>query len=549
VKETVQPSSSLFLCFSNQSGFKTNKKVTFTATGSLLLAVMMVNVQVSCAVTWSTDIRLTLDPSDDWDPAITQTSDGRIWVAWYSFRTGNYDVFYKILDGSSWSNDVQLTFDTHYDRHPSILQTSDGKIWIIWNSDRTGNEEIFYKTSSDNGMSWSDDTQLTTDPGFDGYPSIMQASDGKVWVVWTSSRTPTPLPPDPTYQPSADIYYKVSSDSGQTWSEDTHLITDYKNNYWNDLYPSCMQAMNGSIWVVWTKDEHDIYYKTYNGTGWAWQVQLTFDPKIDTQPFIMQTANERIWVFWDSDRNEHDNDIYYKVFDGSWSNDTRLTTALENDSWPSAMQARDLTIWVVWTSPRYPQLVYDIFYRTGMELHDLAVLSVTPNTAHKNNALAYRGEVVYIEVGVHNDGEAKETFQVEVFINSSRIGVRTVSLDHGLYYSMSFDWNTAGARLGKYVVRANVVPVLGETDVADNSLTGDAFELRIMGDVCGIFNNVVQPIADKRVDIIDFLTVAGNFGTADPTWHPVWGRACDLNDDYMVDLDDVMIVCVHFGET
>jgi len=122
-------------------------------------------------------------------------------------------------------------------------------------------------------------------------------------------------------------------------------------------------------------------------------------------------------------------------------------------------------------------------------------------------------------------------------------------LDHGLYYSMSFDWNTAGARLGKYVVSATVVPVLGETDVADNSLTGDTFELRIMGDVCGIFNSVVQPIADKRVDIIDFLTVAGNFGTGDPTWHPVWGRACDLNDDHLVDLDDVMIVCIHFGET
>jgi len=555
MKETSQPSFPIFLCNlqSNQSGFKTNKKVMFTLTASLLLIVVMItNVQVSHAITWSNDIRLTSDPGEDQDPAITQTSNGKIWVTWHSRRTGNYDIFYKVFDGSSWSNDVQLTFDPNEDLHPSILQTSDGKIWIIWNSNRTGNWNIdlFYKTSTDNGASWTDDTQLTTDPGFDGYPSIMQSSDGKVWVFWTSSRTQTPIPPDPTYIPTVDIYYKFSSDAGQTWSDDILLVTGYKNNYRNDLYPSCMQAANGSIWMVWTKEKEtaagmDIYYKIYNGTGWSWEVRLTTYSG-NTHPFIMQTANERIWIFWDSDRDINNN-IYYIVFDGSWSNETRLTTALEDDAFPSAMQANDLTIWVVWSSPRYPQLVYDIFYRTGMELHDLAVLSVTP-PSHNNNTLAYRGEVAYIEVGVQNDGEAKETFQVEVYVNSSRIETRTVSLDHGLYYSMRFDWDTTGVKPGKYVASATVVPVLGETDVADNSLTGEPFEVRIRGDLCGVYSNVVKPIPDGRVDIVDFVTAIGHFGTFNPTWHPVWGPACDVNEDGEVDIDDIVIICIHFGE-
>jgi len=525
-----------------------NKKLmSVTIATFLFLSVIITTVPISRAVTWSTDIRLTTDSSIDWDPAITQTSDGRIWVAWASDRTGKDDIFYKIWSDSSWSDDIQLTYDTHLDRFPSILQTNDGKIWIVWSSDRTGNIDLFYKTSSDNGVSWSSDTQLTTDPSRDDYPSIMQASDGKVLVFWTSGRLPTPLPPD--YEPQyADIYFKVSSDSGQTWSEDTHVVTDYKNNYRDDLYPSCMQAVNGSIWMVWAKEAKDIYYKIYNGTAWSWEVQLTFDSNENTNPFIMQTANERIWVFWDSFINQNDENVYYKVFDGSWSNDVQLTTAMEDDQWPSAMQAEDLTIWVAWTSPRYPSpSPWDIFYRTGMELHDVAVRSVTPYTSH--STFAYRGEVVYIEVEVENQGEGKENFEVKCYVNSILVGSRIVTLDSGKSFVLVFEWNTANVKPGIYIPSGTAVAVQGETDTSDNSLAGSSFEVRIKGDICGWYDGVLRPIPDRCVNIDDVGMVVGHFWTASPTWHPVWGPTCDITEDGWVDLRDVNEVVDHYGET
>jgi len=518
----------------------------------LLLVIIITTIRIGYAVTWSTDTRLTTDLSNDWDPAITQTSDGKIWVTWYSERTGNEDIFYKISsdNGVSWSSDIQLTFDPSLDMHPSILQTKDGKIWVVWDSNRTGDYELYYKTSINNGASWSEDTRLTTDSSRDSFPSIMQTSDGNVWVFWTSGRTPTPIPTDKTYQPGqADIYYKVSSDGGQTWSPDTRLVTDYKNNYRDDLHPSAMQAQNGSIWVVWDKEAKDIYYKIYNGTGWLWEVQLTTDPRIDTVPSIMQTANGRIWVFWDSDRNIY-NDLYYKVFDGSWSNDIQLTTALEDDLWPSAMQAKDLTIWVVWCSPRYPQLVYGIFYRSGMELHDVGVRNVTPYTSHKNNTLAYRGEIVYFAVEVENQGEGKETFEVKCYANSTQVGSKTVTLGSGKTYVLAFNWNTARIKPGMYVTNAIAEPVLGETHLEDNSMICGPIEVRIWGDIVGVYNGVIQPIPDRHVDIDDFGIPIGHFGCVGPAWpHPTWDPFADVNEDLVVDLDDIMIVGVHYGET
>lgn len=119
------------------------RKPVYFAIAAFLFLELIVFVQFSCAVTWSSDTRLTFDPSDDWDPAIAQASDGKIWVTWHSGRTGNYDIFYKVWSGSSWSDDIQLTFDINLDLRPSILQSTDGKIWIVWTSNRTGDLEIF----------------------------------------------------------------------------------------------------------------------------------------------------------------------------------------------------------------------------------------------------------------------------------------------------------------------------------------------------------------------------------------------------------------------
>lgn len=517
----------------------------------LFLVVTVMSAFRPCsAITWSSDTRLTSDPSDDWDPAITQTTDGKIWVTWHSDRTGDNEIFCKVRTGSSWSNDVQLTSEPSADEHPSILQTVDGKVWVVWDSDRTGDFEIYYKTTIDGGVSWSADTQLTVDLARDSFPSIMQASDGKIWVFWTSGRDVTVVPPDPTFVQTANIFYKVSSNSGQTWSADTLLVTDFKNNYWDDLYPSAMQAANSSIWVVWSRDAKDIFYTLYNGTHWCSGVRLTLPGTgINSHPFVMQTANDRIWVFWDTDRNAHDADVYYKIFYDSWTGDIRLTTALEDDEWPSAFQAADLSIWVVWSSPRYPQLYYDIFFRNGVELHDVAVRGVTPYTYHNSNMLAYRGELVYFEVEVENQGEGRETFEVKGYANTTWVDSETVTLGPAQGFVMVLEWNTSKVKPGTYIPSAVAVPVQGETDINDNYMAGNFFEVRIVGDICGFYGGILKPIPDRRVNLDDFMVVVANWGTTSSNWNPVWGPASDITEDGMVDIDDVMSVGLHFGET
>ena len=153
---------------------------------------------------WSDPIQLTTDPGPDKGPHFTQTRDGKIWLVWTSRRTGDYEIFCKSYDGSSWSGDWRLTYDTLTDVNPWILQAIDDTMMIFWSSGSTTSAfDIYYVYSSNNGASWSDAFQFTTDNNEDMWPAVAETSDTKIWVVWTSNRADQP-------DGNWDIYHKTS---------------------------------------------------------------------------------------------------------------------------------------------------------------------------------------------------------------------------------------------------------------------------------------------------------------------------------------------------
>ena len=259
--------------------------------------------------TWSQDTELTLQSHDDYAPSTAQTTGGRIWMAWRSYRSGNYDIFYKTTNdsGATWSADTQLTTDTADDYSPSITQSADGRIWVVWHSYRVENADLWYKTSDDNGVTWSDDTQLTTHTRGDFTPDITQTNDGKMWVVWYSCRS------------HCRIWYKTSDDGGATWSEDAKLTLQG----FNDLSPAIAQTNDGRIWVAWYSYRntnpnsffnYDVFYKTSddNGVTWSPAARFTRFYGDDRQTDFAALSSGEMALVWDSNRAGND-DIWYGV--------------------------------------------------------------------------------------------------------------------------------------------------------------------------------------------------------------------------------------------
>jgi len=239
---------------------KFNSKIRFTA---LVLSVFLIIASAICvaAITWSDyEVRLTSYVDFDGIPAVVETNDRTLWIFWSRKTVDRYNLFYTTStnEGASWSQETQLTVDHSADTGVSVCQASDGTIWVVWASDRTGNYDLYYKTSSDLGASWSGDVQLTSGPRIDSNPSVLQTIDEKVWVFW-SQREPSETSTD-------DVYYLYSSDGGVSWSDVIQFTTDK----YDDIWPSVVQTRRLRVWVVWTSDRadqpdwgnYDIYYRT-----------------------------------------------------------------------------------------------------------------------------------------------------------------------------------------------------------------------------------------------------------------------------------------------
>ncbi|HKZ93993.1 MAG TPA: exo-alpha-sialidase [Candidatus Bathyarchaeia archaeon] len=497
------------------------------AAAAIIITTLIIT-PFSSSASWSNETRLTTDSNSDWRPSVAYIKDGKTWVAWHSYRTGLADLFYKTTsnDGASWSPDTRLTFDPSNDVHPAIMQTRIGAIWVVWASNRTGNFDLFYKTSSDNGVSWSAETQLTTDLGKDILSSTAQTNDGHIWVVWMSTRSG-----------NDDLFYKTSVDNGLTWTGDQQLTQDSDD----DRAPCVTQVQNGITWVVWSSNRQgnfEIYYKTSsdNGASWSGEARLTRDPDFDLFPSIAQARDGTIWVAWDSDRisyrGDPQDDLLYSIYDGvTWSSDTQLTTNETDDFMASTAQGKT-ELWVVWVSDRTGN--YEIFYKTvHITAHDVAVTSLLTSPTR-----AYIGQQVSVSVNVENHGDYMENITVSLYsklTSDSLIGAQTATLANGTSTTLTFTWTPN--MTGLYEIRAEAMIVSGEIDTDDNIYTRNQLLVTISGDI----NN------DRAVNVHDLFTASRAYGSDENS--PNWNSDADINNDGTVDTLDIEITSAHWGQS
>ncbi len=251
-------------------------------------------------VNWCADTRLTNAPANSWDPSVS-VSGQVVHVVWRDFRDGNDDIYYKRStdSGVNWGIDTRLTNNPADSRYPSVA-VSGSVVNVVWYDTRDGNSEIYYKRSTDSGVNWGADTQLTVNVAYSGYPSV-SVSGQVVHVVWFDAR-----------DGNNGIYYKRSTDSGVTWGADTRLTENTAGSW----IPSV--AVSGSVvHVVWidTRDgweQFEIYSKrsTDGGTSWEVDTRLTVNSANSEYPSV-SVSGSVVHVVW-CDFRGGNYEIYYK---------------------------------------------------------------------------------------------------------------------------------------------------------------------------------------------------------------------------------------------
>jgi hypothetical protein len=249
--------------------------------------------------TWETATRLTVGDSSSMDPSIA--ANGLIVsIAWYDIRDGNWEIYYKrsIDGGVTWEADTRLTNNTASSQNACIA-VSDSMVYVVWGDFRVSvNGDIFSKRSTDHGVTWGPDVQLTENTAVSRRPCIA-AYDGMVHVVWYDRRSG-----------DNEIFYKHSFDGGITWGPEVQLT----NSIGNSLNPSV--AVSGStVQVVWydTKDgDLEIYYRKSEDEGLLWgAAQRLTNATFPSENPTIAIFGSVVHLVW-TDSRDGNPEIYYR---------------------------------------------------------------------------------------------------------------------------------------------------------------------------------------------------------------------------------------------
>jgi len=117
----------------------------------------------------------------------------------------------------------------------------------------------------------------------------------------------------------------------------------------------------------------------------------------------------------------------------------------------------------------------------GVEVHDVAVLSVVPS-----NTTAYPtwSPTLNVTVVVQNEGTVTETFNVTLYYDPGSIIIGTytvVDLDPDAQTTITFHWNINAVPAGNYTLWA-VATLSGDTDPGDNTKIDDVVDIKFPGD-------------------------------------------------------------------
>ena len=218
---------------------------------------------------------------------------------------------------AQWRTEVQLTNDPGSSLSTlNSVAASGNSVYAVWSDNRDANTEIYFKRSTNSGQTWGLDTRLTNSSGFSLYPSIA-VSGLSVNIVWYDNR-------DGDYE----IYYKRSTDGGTTWGADTRLTVS--SGISQDPAINVSGSFVNVVWQDSRSGSFEIFYKRSTDGGISWGIDMplsntggpgAFSPSVSSSGNVVISS-------WQDNRSSSTGEIYYKRSTDSgltFGADTRLT--------------------------------------------------------------------------------------------------------------------------------------------------------------------------------------------------------------------------------
>lgn len=105
----------------------------FRGRGGSAIARSNIFVSILEGGKWSEEIRVTDRDANDWEPAAAIDQTGTVWVAYDSYKNGNYDVFLRqVRGGRPEGEEIAVAASPRFEARATLAIDSLNRVWVAW---------------------------------------------------------------------------------------------------------------------------------------------------------------------------------------------------------------------------------------------------------------------------------------------------------------------------------------------------------------------------------------------------------------------------------
>jgi hypothetical protein len=189
---------------------------------------------------WGREVRISQHSANEWEPSLAYDNNGDLWVAYDSYRAGNYDVFLtKVSGGSTRGDEIAVSVSPRFEAKATVAVDAANRVWVAWEEGLAGwgKDQGYVIRDRKTGVplggvrrprircfdtGQARDTESALDTAFAGaantyQPHVFADPKGGMWVV-AKSRWNIPDPERPG-RATGYFEYALSRFDGRSWSK------------------------------------------------------------------------------------------------------------------------------------------------------------------------------------------------------------------------------------------------------------------------------------------------------------------------------------------
>src|SRR5262249_26082094 len=134
---------------------------------------------------WSSPRKLTNEQGPSFFHKLVRDRKGTLHLIWVAHQDAASHVMWSRLEGDRWSTPVEVSGPNAW--MPDADCDSKGDLYVAWDSYRTGNYNVFLRRIGADGALGSTE-QVTNSPRFHAHASVAVDANDRVWLAWDESR-------------------------------------------------------------------------------------------------------------------------------------------------------------------------------------------------------------------------------------------------------------------------------------------------------------------------------------------------------------------------